>query len=164
MPSPKRLVVSWAIACILLLNGPLRAQQVLNVRAKELKEPAAAIHVVEVLWGPAFSVEELDSLAPGSQDYDFARYRVVSSEVHCYPYFYIDLAVFEDMDARILWTYEIPLGFNSGLIGKVELLGWQTPDSFGFLVSRGDYNGDFRLCINGQGDFEILSCGDDGPP
>lgn len=164
MPLPRRPVVTWAIACILLLTGHLHAQQVFDVRAKETQGPAAAIHVVEVLWGPAFNWEGCDSLAPGSQDYDFARYRVVSSEVQCYPYFYIDLAVFGDIDARILWTHEIPLGFDADLIGGVELLGWQTPDSFGFRVRRGDYVGDFRLCINGQGDFEILSCEDDGPP
>jgi hypothetical protein len=164
MPLPRRAVVSLGITCILLLTGSLRAQRVLDVQAKETEEPAAAIHVVDVLWGPAFSGEELDSLAPGSQDCDFARYRVVSSEVQCYPYFYIDLTVFEDMGARILWTYEIPLGFDSDLVGSVELLGWQTPDSFAFRVSRGDYAGDFRLCIYDKGDFEITALEDDGPP
>ena len=62
----KRPIMNWTIPCILLLTGILHAQRIPGVQVKELKEPAAAVHAVEVLWGPAFSAEALDSLAPGS--------------------------------------------------------------------------------------------------
>lgn len=151
------------VVLFFVLTGDLYAQtMVIDVDGREMQEPVAGINVVDVMWGPELPSQRFEELGLGAEGFEYARYRVVYSVIQAYPYLYIDLAAFSDMEARILSTHRIRLCSYEDLVGDIELGKWRTPNSFGFGVSRGDYLGRYLFRIDGIGRFEIMPQQDNG--